>query len=333
MSSFLRESIVIKSTTEVAIEVHINLFLPQKTTKTLSFEMGVLVRDVKHGERSPTIYIIFPFSKQKEISKKIEIIDLQTLFQDQKNFRRLIFNEELKNFGKNFKLKGETICFHKIFQFANSAIKLKNAIKGSYYRFRIEGIETNSLIVEKQSSSFIGDPIKRSIKIIGFHINNERNLKGDKPNTSKNRVSFLCVNTFVVCNMGVDILDSIEKKRSFRVLENQTVWEKYLNGCLNEDEIAKTVVYQFKKEENIREPNDSNSRQKEFKDFKLFIKFLETESNRWNILPTISAIITLAFITNTLYGSICNLYSPYMTIICLITLILTTLFLFWRSEK
>lgn len=311
MSSFLRESIVIKSTAEVTLEIHINLFLSQKKYKKVAFEMGIWVKQIDEQVPKQTIQIIFPLTTEKNNDKKNgveKIEDLSSMFQGKdKDFSRLIFNEELKSNNGILELDGNPISFQKITDESFPSIEVQNVKQGNYYRFRITDIAIDSLIVEQQCSSFIGDPIKRSIKTIGFHINNVRNLGEqniDDKNEIKN-VSFECINTFVVCNMGVDILDSMQEKRSFRALEDREVWGEYLKKCIDKDEISKSIVYQFKKEEKQDDENDENERKK-FKNFKLFLRFSETENNKWGSFLTGSTIITLAFITNTLFYLVTN---------------------------
>lgn len=341
MSSFLRESIAIKSTDEITLEIHINIFLSQKEYKKISFEMGIWVKKFCKKISQQTLQIIFPYTQKENNNDKSEapkIEDLSHLFKDKnKNFTRLIFNEELKDINGTLKLNNKLISFQEITNVDFPSIKIQEIEEGNYYRFRIIDIEMDDLIIEQQCSSFIGDPIKRSIKTIGFYINNERNLRNLQNDDNKNRVEnvlFECINTFVVCNMGVDILDSMQEKRSFRVLEDYEVWGAYLDGCVNKNEISKAVVYQFKKEGKLSDKDNQNKNEREeFKDFKLFLRFLETENNEWGAFLTGSTIITLAFITNTIFYCVTEKNITSGIMVASILLVVIVIFFYLKWEK
>ncbi|HEC1776202.1 MULTISPECIES: hypothetical protein [Campylobacter] len=284
--NFLTDSIIIYSEKEVDVTIHINIFISD-IDEECYFELGLLTSGDKDLKE---ISIFLPI--EYNLNSRVE--DLYEKFEQNDNYIKLIFNENTSINGYDtFKITKGTIRFCKIKKIDRDKITLNIQQTGdgckNYFRFRIKNIDKKLLRVEEPASSLIIDPFKRTIRVLGFHINNARNYKKKKPVLEGNKIKIKEINSFLICDIKTELIESSVEKKSFRLLEDDE-WNNYIVGHKDN---KKKIVYQFKKtckdDENIG-------------DYKLFIKTYNINSKNflYGIL-FITFILGMALLANAIF--------------------------------
>ncbi|MBZ7929157.1 hypothetical protein [Campylobacter molothri] len=229
--NFLTDSIIIYSEEEVDVAIHINIFISDVDGECY-FELGLLTSS---DESLKEISIFLPI----EYDSDNQIEDLYQKFEQNDDYIRLIFNENTSIDGRDiFKInKNTAIRFCKIKKIDNNKITLNIQQTGNecknYFRFRIKNIDRNLLRVEEPASSLIIDPFKRTIRVLGFHVNNARNYKKKKPVLEENKIKIKEINSFLICDIKTELIESSIEKKSFRLLEDDE-WNNYIIGHKND---------------------------------------------------------------------------------------------------
>ncbi|EGO0810623.1 hypothetical protein ITK70_001596, partial [Campylobacter lari] len=187
----------------------------------------------------------------------------------------------------------------------------------NYFRFRIKNIDKNLLRVEEPASSLIIDPFKRTIRVLGFHINNARNYKKKKPVLEGNKIKIKEINSFLICDIKTELIESSVEKKSFRLLEDDE-WNNYIVGHKDN---KKKIVYQFKKtckdDENIG-------------DYKLFIKTYNISNvDSTSKFSFILFIVCIALFSNATF----KFLEGYCSYIIALGIILLYIFIFKDMRK
>lgn len=290
--NFLTDSIIIYSEKEVDITIHINIFISD-IDEECYFELGLLT-STSDDKSSKEINIFLPI--KYNLNSCVE--DLYEKFGQNDNYIKLIFNENTSIDGHDiFKIKKGTIRFCKIKKIDSDKITLNTQqVKDgyqNYFRFRVKNIDKNLLRVEEPASSLIIDPFKRTIRVLGFHINNARNYKKKKPVLESNKIKIKEINSFLICDIKTELIESSIEKKSFRLLEDDE-WNNYIVGHRDG---KKKIVYQFKK----TCKNDEN-----IGDYKLFIKTYNTNKSLLYRIPFIVFVLGMALLANVVFNQIIN---------------------------
>lgn len=305
--NFLTDSIIIYSKDKINITIHINIFVSD-IDEECYFELGLLTSS--DDKRPKKINIFLPI--KYDLNNCVE--DLYEKFIQNDNYIKLIFNENTSIDGYDmFKIKKDTIRFCKIKKIDSDKItlnvqKVKDKCQ-NYFRFRVKNIDKNLLRVEEPASSLIIDPFKRTIRVLGFHINNARNYKKKKPVLKDNKIEIKEINSFLICDIKTELIESSVEKKSFRLLEDDE-WNNYIVG--HKDSKKKMIVYQFKKtcknNENIG-------------DYKLFIKTYNIDSKNflYGIL-FIVFILGMALLANAIFSKL-EKYSLWIMLLGLLGIV------------
>ncbi|HEC1792075.1 TPA: hypothetical protein R1734_000372 [Campylobacter lari] len=312
--NFLTDSIIIYSKKEVDVTIHINIFISD-IDEECYFELGLLTSS---DEKLKEISIFLPI--EYNLNSRVE--DLYEKFEQNDNYIKLIFNENTSINGYDtFKIKKGIIRFCKIKKIDSDKITLNIQQTGkeckNYFRFRIKNIDKNLLRVEEPASSLIIDPFKRTIRVLGFHINNARNYKKKKPVLEGNKIKIKEINSFLICDIKTELIESSVEKKSFRLLEDDE-WNNYIVG---HKDSKKKIVYQFKKtckdDENIG-------------DYKLFIKTYNISNiDSTSKFSFILFIVCIALFSNATFKFLENYY-PY---IIALGIVLLYIFIFKDMRK
>lgn len=292
--NFLTDSIIIYSEDQINITIHINIFVSD-IDEECYFELGLLTSSCDKRPKKINIFLPIKYNLNSYVE------DLYEKFGQNDNYIKLIFNENTSIDGYDmFKIKKDTIRFCKIRKIDSDKITLnvqraKNECQ-NYFRFRVKNIDKNLLRVEEPASSLIIDPFKRTIRVLGFHINNVRNYKKKKPVLEDNKIKIKEINSFLICDIKTELIESSVEKKSFRLLEDDE-WNNYIVG---HKDSKKKIVYQFKK---ICE-NDEN-----IGDYKLFIKTYNiSNADSLSKFSFILFIVCIALFSNATFKSLEDYY-------------------------